>query len=191
MAGWLSGRVHPGPSGKTSKRKAAAAATRAQPSVLTGCTHRYIGLGLAIASSVAIGTSFIITKKGLQDAASRSKNSDRTGPVDSTEYLKNPIWWAGMLTSEWELATRWRKRPRDGQRRRLPKQRACRSQKYWSCDLEINASQSRSERRSNRCDRPAPGSPHSAVIALAGSRLHPLHGATRQGSHPARGARYL
>ncbi|KAG0141332.1 hypothetical protein CROQUDRAFT_68423 [Cronartium quercuum f. sp. fusiforme G11] len=54
---------------------------------------KYIGLGLAISSSLAIGTSFIITKKGLIDAA------DRTG--SSTEghtYLRNPIWWAGMAT---------------------------------------------------------------------------------------------
>ncbi|EGG02544.1 uncharacterized protein MELLADRAFT_49802, partial [Melampsora larici-populina 98AG31] len=54
---------------------------------------KYIGLGLAISSSIAIGTSFIITKKGLMDAA------DRTG--SSTEghtYLRNPIWWAGMVT---------------------------------------------------------------------------------------------
>ena len=32
---------------------------------------KWIGLGLAISSSLAIGTSFIITKKGLMDAAER------------------------------------------------------------------------------------------------------------------------
>lgn len=54
---------------------------------------KYIGLGLAIASSVAIGTSFIITKKGLMSASSQQGFEG-----DGFEYLKNPIWWAGMLT---------------------------------------------------------------------------------------------
>ena len=54
---------------------------------------KYIGLGLAISSSLAIGTSFIITKKGLM-AASSAQHEDTVG----FEYLKNPIWWAGMLT---------------------------------------------------------------------------------------------
>lgn len=53
---------------------------------------KYIGLGLAISSSLAIGTSFIITKKGLM--ASANDGRDEVG----LEYLKNPIWWAGMLT---------------------------------------------------------------------------------------------
>ena len=54
---------------------------------------KWIGLGLAISSSVAIGTSFIITKKGLMAA------SDKHGfQGDGYEYLKNPVWWAGMLT---------------------------------------------------------------------------------------------
>ncbi|ODV91713.1 hypothetical protein CANCADRAFT_55528 [Tortispora caseinolytica NRRL Y-17796] len=55
--------------------------------------EKYIGLGLAISSSLAIGTSFIITKKGLMDA------SDKQGfDGEGYEYLRNPIWWAGMLT---------------------------------------------------------------------------------------------
>lgn len=54
---------------------------------------KYIGLGLAISSSLAIGSSFIITKKGLMASA------DRHGfEGDGYEYLKNPVWWAGMLT---------------------------------------------------------------------------------------------
>jgi len=60
---------------------------------------KYIGLALAVSSSIAIGTSFIITKKGLIDAARRTRDaSSRTGPVDSKAYLRNPIWWAGMIT---------------------------------------------------------------------------------------------
>ncbi|KAI9620754.1 hypothetical protein H4Q26_013424 [Puccinia striiformis f. sp. tritici PST-130] len=55
---------------------------------------KYIGLALAVSSSLAIGTSFIITKKGLIDAADRV-----SGPSTETHtYLKNPIWWAGMTT---------------------------------------------------------------------------------------------
>lgn len=54
---------------------------------------KYIGLGLAISSSLAIGTSFIITKKGLMAASSQQGFEG-----DGYEYLRNPIWWAGMLT---------------------------------------------------------------------------------------------
>ncbi|GBC02908.1 hypothetical protein RclHR1_04890019 [Rhizophagus clarus] len=54
---------------------------------------KYIGLTLAVASSLLIGTSFIITKKGLIDA------NDRHGFAgDDHSYLKNPIWWLGMAT---------------------------------------------------------------------------------------------
>ncbi|EFP84049.2 uncharacterized protein PGTG_09762 [Puccinia graminis f. sp. tritici CRL 75-36-700-3] len=59
-----------------------------------GVEDKYIGLALAVSSSLAIGTSFIITKKGLMDAAERV-----SGPsTDTHTYLKNPIWWAGMTT---------------------------------------------------------------------------------------------
>ncbi|GAA96286.1 uncharacterized protein L969DRAFT_42892 [Mixia osmundae IAM 14324] len=56
---------------------------------------KYIGLGLAISSSLAIGSSFIITKKGLIDAADRSAGYNSS---ESYSYLHNPIWWAGMVT---------------------------------------------------------------------------------------------
>ncbi|TFY78230.1 hypothetical protein EWM64_g5782, partial [Hericium alpestre] len=49
-----------------------------------------------MSSSVAIGTSFIITKKGLNDAAERG--SAYAAASDDYAYLKNPIWWAGILT---------------------------------------------------------------------------------------------
>ncbi|GMM50147.1 hypothetical protein DASB73_011050 [Starmerella bacillaris] len=55
---------------------------------MTVLEDKWIGLGLAIASSFAIGTSFIITKKGLQSSES----------VENYDYLKKPLWWAGMLT---------------------------------------------------------------------------------------------
>lgn len=54
--------------------------------------EKYIGLALAMSSSLAIGTSFIITKKGLLDA----QNQGYEGK--GFEYLRNPIWWAGIAT---------------------------------------------------------------------------------------------
>ncbi|KAL8279752.1 hypothetical protein RQP46_007847 [Phenoliferia psychrophenolica] len=53
-----------------------------------------IGLALAISSSLAIGSSFIITKKGLISAADRHDGMSS----DSHSYLKNGLWWAGMAT---------------------------------------------------------------------------------------------
>ena len=55
--------------------------------------EKYIGLALAILSSLAIGSSFVITKKGLLDA------NERHGfEGDGYEYLRSPIWWAGIIT---------------------------------------------------------------------------------------------
>ncbi|KAI0646630.1 DUF803-domain-containing protein [Trametes meyenii] len=55
---------------------------------------KYIGLSLAIASSLAIGTSFILTKKGLNQAS----ESAYASASDNYAYFKNPLWWAGMST---------------------------------------------------------------------------------------------
>ncbi|CAG8455304.1 13894_t:CDS:2 [Ambispora leptoticha] len=54
---------------------------------------KYIGVTLAILSSLAIGTSFIITKKGLIDTTDRHGSAS-----EDHKYLRNPIWWGGMLT---------------------------------------------------------------------------------------------
>jgi len=54
---------------------------------------KYIGLGLAIFSAMAIGTSFVITKKGLIQAEERHGFEG-----DGFVYLKNPLWWAGIST---------------------------------------------------------------------------------------------
>ncbi|KAG5401234.1 hypothetical protein IGI04_015841 [Brassica rapa subsp. trilocularis] len=54
------------------------------------------GLILAVASSVFIGSSFIVKKKGLKRAAA---NGTRAGYGGYT-YLLEPLWWAGMVTSE-------------------------------------------------------------------------------------------
>ncbi|KAK4687268.1 magnesium transporter, partial [Tremellales sp. Uapishka_1] len=69
---------------------------------------KYIGLIIAFSGSFAIGSSFIITKKGLNDAAKRSEQYSHSnshqlqnGPKNASEdltYLRNPIWWAGMIT---------------------------------------------------------------------------------------------
>ncbi|KNA07248.1 hypothetical protein SOVF_173580 [Spinacia oleracea] len=50
------------------------------------------GLVLAVGSSVFIGTSFILKKKGLRRAAA---NGTRAGYGGYT-YLLEPLWWAGM-----------------------------------------------------------------------------------------------
>ncbi|GAA6056954.1 hypothetical protein JCM3770_001984 [Rhodotorula araucariae] len=55
---------------------------------------KYIGLALAVSSSAAIGTSFIITKKGLISAADAHDGFASS----SYSYLRNGLWWAGMLT---------------------------------------------------------------------------------------------
>ncbi|KAF8906746.1 magnesium transporter NIPA-domain-containing protein [Gymnopilus junonius] len=57
---------------------------------------KYIGLLLALAGSVGIGSSFIITKKGLNDAA--VGNAYGAQASDNLSYLRNPIWWLGMVT---------------------------------------------------------------------------------------------
>ncbi|KAL1859604.1 hypothetical protein VTK73DRAFT_7528 [Phialemonium thermophilum] len=54
---------------------------------------KYIGLALAITSSLAIGTSFVITKKGLNHA---EEHHGFEG--DGFMYLRSPLWWAGIAT---------------------------------------------------------------------------------------------
>ncbi|KAJ3105023.1 hypothetical protein HDU97_008631 [Phlyctochytrium planicorne] len=56
--------------------------------------EKLIGLILAVISSVLIGTSFVVTKKGLIDS-----NRNSGGPTgDNFNYLNNIKWWIGMLT---------------------------------------------------------------------------------------------
>ncbi|KAF3676107.1 putative magnesium transporter NIPA6 [Capsicum annuum] len=52
------------------------------------------GLILAISSSLFIGTSFILKKKGLKRAAAAGT---RAG-VGGYAYLLEPLWWTGMIT---------------------------------------------------------------------------------------------
>lgn len=54
---------------------------------------KYVGLLLAMSSSLAIGASFVITKKGLESSKEKHGfNGDGFG------YLRNPVWWAGITT---------------------------------------------------------------------------------------------
>ncbi|XP_062411339.1 magnesium transporter NIPA2 isoform X2 [Sardina pilchardus] len=55
----------------------------------------YIGLGLAISSSIFIGGSFILKKKGLLRLA--RTGSTRAGQGGHA-YLKEWLWWAGLLS---------------------------------------------------------------------------------------------
>ncbi|KAK5122644.1 hypothetical protein LTR85_003907 [Meristemomyces frigidus] len=54
---------------------------------------KYIGLALAVTSTLGIGASFVITKKGL-NAAAQSHGFEG----DGFAYLHNPIWWGGIIT---------------------------------------------------------------------------------------------
>ncbi|KAL6963743.1 hypothetical protein U1Q18_034748 [Sarracenia purpurea var. burkii] len=59
-----------------------------------GISSNEKGLILAVASSLFIGTSFILKKKGLKRAAT---SGTRAG-VGGYTYLLEPLWWAGMIT---------------------------------------------------------------------------------------------
>ncbi|KAI9365195.1 magnesium transporter NIPA-domain-containing protein [Pilaira anomala] len=66
-----------------------------QPIPFKMLQDKYIGLTLAMSSSVFIGISFIITKKGLINANKRHGTSAADG---DHHYLKNWTWWVGMIT---------------------------------------------------------------------------------------------
>ena len=55
----------------------------------------YIGLALAISSSAFIGTSFIVRKKGLLRVSRTSSSRAGSGGY---AYLKEWLWWAGLIT---------------------------------------------------------------------------------------------
>jgi hypothetical protein len=55
-------------------------------------SYKIIGLVLAIASGVFIGTSFVIKKHGLLQA--NEKYNEEAG--EGYSYLKNAWWWLGM-----------------------------------------------------------------------------------------------
>ncbi|KAF2860213.1 DUF803-domain-containing protein [Piedraia hortae CBS 480.64] len=53
---------------------------------------KYVGLALAVTSTLGIGASFVITKKGLNATAARHGFEG-----EGFAYLRNPIWWAGIV----------------------------------------------------------------------------------------------
>ncbi|KAJ1798631.1 hypothetical protein LPJ75_006814, partial [Coemansia sp. RSA 2598] len=53
--------------------------------------EKYIGMALAMSSSLLIGTSFVLTKKGLMETTSRYGSA-----TEGLQYFKNVLWWAGM-----------------------------------------------------------------------------------------------
>ncbi|OAY72089.1 putative magnesium transporter NIPA3 [Ananas comosus] len=57
-------------------------------------TDNLRGLVLALSSSVFIGSSFIVKKKGLKRAGASGVRAGSGG----FSYLLEPLWWAGMIT---------------------------------------------------------------------------------------------
>ncbi|NXS47263.1 NIPA3 protein, partial [Balaeniceps rex] len=65
-------------------------------SMPAGSKYRlYVGLALAIGSSIFIGSSFILKKKALLKLA--DKGVPRAGQGGHS-YLKEWLWWAGLLS---------------------------------------------------------------------------------------------
>ena len=69
------------------------------PASLTTATDStrdfYVGLALAVSSSVFIGTSFIVKKKGLLRISRTSSSRAGSGGY---AYLKEWLWWVGLIT---------------------------------------------------------------------------------------------
>eukprot|EP00250_Pteridium_aquilinum_P016253 c23026_g1_i2 orf=716-1846(-) len=60
----------------------------------SGVSENLVGLILALLSSIFIGSSFILKKKGLKRAGA---SGIRAG-VGGYTYLYEPLWWVGMIT---------------------------------------------------------------------------------------------
>jgi hypothetical protein len=56
-------------------------------------SYKAIGISLAVASGIFIGTSFVLKKFGL--LAANKKYNQAAG--DGYGYLKNAWWWSGMI----------------------------------------------------------------------------------------------
>ncbi|CAO3667036.1 unnamed protein product [Rhizopus microsporus] len=61
-----------------------------------GSLYKVIGVTLAIASGMFIGSSFVFKKKGLL------QSTEKTGGVagEGYSYLKSTMWWSGMILSK-------------------------------------------------------------------------------------------
>ncbi|KAG2174409.1 hypothetical protein INT43_004432 [Umbelopsis isabellina] len=62
----------------------------------SGSMYKIIGVSLAIASGVFIGSSFVFKKKGLLSSIEKSGGTAGEGH----SYLKSPMWWTGMILSK-------------------------------------------------------------------------------------------
>lgn len=60
----------------------------------------WLGLGLAVSSTIFIGSSFIIKKLALRGLASSGQTRAGAGGFG---YLKQGLWWAGLITCEYFL----------------------------------------------------------------------------------------
>lgn len=68
---------------------------QAQFVTMTGSADNAKGVAIGISSSVFIGASFIIKKKGLMMSNETAKKQASQGGF---AYLRNPVWWVGMVT---------------------------------------------------------------------------------------------
>ncbi|CAM0141872.1 unnamed protein product [Umbelopsis sp. WA50703] len=59
----------------------------------SGSLYKIVGVSLAIASGVFIGSSFVFKKKGLLSSVEKSGGTAGEGH----SYLKSPMWWTGMI----------------------------------------------------------------------------------------------
>ena len=62
------------------------------PTTSSGTNDQVIGLGLAISSSVFIGASFVIKKRGLRQAGSTGLRAGKFSTLPSVYSLENIAW---------------------------------------------------------------------------------------------------
>jgi hypothetical protein len=65
--------------------------------------HQVVGISLAISSGAFIGTSYILKKMGIL-MVKKKHGDDCPGHA----YVKNPVWWSGLILSEYSLADKRR-----------------------------------------------------------------------------------
>lgn len=71
-------------------------------------TSFVVGLSLAISSSVFIGSSFIIKKVALKKISSAGNVRAAAGGYS---YLKQWLWWLGLITSEYLFSCTFKENP--------------------------------------------------------------------------------
>ncbi|TFK54545.1 DUF803-domain-containing protein [Heliocybe sulcata] len=74
----------------SSTSSSASATSSASPTLSAGSNLKVVGIILAVASGLLIGSSFVFKKKGLL----RSQAGQAAG--EGVAYLKSPLWWLGM-----------------------------------------------------------------------------------------------